>query len=84
MKLCKKLRDSRYQNFPASGTTGCGSSDASSMCDVCGKIFASAQYMMTHKKMHETGAFLCNECGKEFDTKIKLNRYAVLLSANLI
>ena len=45
------------------------------MCDVCGKIFASAQYMMTHKKMHETGAFLCNECGKEFDTKIKLNRY---------
>ena len=45
------------------------------MCDVCGKIFASAQYMMTHKKMHETGAFLCNECGKEFDTKIKLKRY---------
>ena len=74
MTFVKTVKTPFVKQLPVSGTAGGGCSDASSMCDVCGKIFASAQYMMTHKKMHETGAFLCNECGKEFDTKIKLNR----------
>ena len=63
-------------NFPIpTGAVGGGGSDASTMCDVCGKLFASAQYMATHKKTHETGSFLCNECGVEFDTEPKLKRY---------
>ena len=68
-----KALDIELRN-PNLGTVGGGASDASTMCDVCGKLFASAQYMMTHKKTHETGSFLCNECGKEFDTKPKLKR----------
>lgn len=70
------LAEQSSVNPQQSGTVG--GSDASSMCDVCGKIFSSAQYMATHKKTHETGSFLCNECGVEFDTEPKLKRHKLV------
>lgn len=42
-------------------------------CSLCNQTLSSASALHAHKMRHSDPAFMCNECGKLFTTKLSLN-----------